>query len=140
MLDYVSNILWFPRLVSESLNYGRAGSEFCENGRDLSGDRQESPMIDAILRFSVQLLLALYPRSMIRSFHSDFRCATSCGRMMMVRNGSRGGIFRCIPCSKGLLCHVEEDPNVVVTVCQLTVQVEEPATAEYCFLLIYAPP
>ncbi|KAJ1355869.1 hypothetical protein KIN20_013432 [Parelaphostrongylus tenuis] len=54
MLDYVSNILWFPRLVSESLNYGRAGSEFCENGRDLSGDRQESPMIDAILRLRMK--------------------------------------------------------------------------------------
>ncbi|KAK6044042.1 hypothetical protein COOONC_18453 [Cooperia oncophora] len=59
----------------------------------------------------------------------DLRCFSS---------GHRGDIFRRIPCPKGQLCREEDDPRVVVPKCQLTMQIEEPSTAEYWYVVLIA--
>ncbi|KAK5975596.1 hypothetical protein GCK32_012267, partial [Trichostrongylus colubriformis] len=96
-----------------------------------------------------QFLFALVPHTLIDSFHSDSRYAMSCGTMMLnlskigfeshcLSDGHRGDIFRWIPCAKGQLCREEDDPRVVVPRFQLTMQVEEPSTAEYWYIVLVA--
>ncbi|RCN45084.1 hypothetical protein ANCCAN_08894 [Ancylostoma caninum] len=90
-------------------------------------------------------LFALVPQTLIGSFHSDSQYAMSCGLMMQnisklgfesrcFANGKRGDIFRWIPCTEGQLCREEDDPRVVVPGFQMTMQIEEPSTAEYWFV------
>ncbi|KJH43631.1 hypothetical protein DICVIV_10349 [Dictyocaulus viviparus] len=89
-----------------------------------------------------RFLLTLVPHSLIGSFRSNSQYTLSCGAIMKnisklgfdsrcLTDGSRGDIFRSVPCSKDRLCREEDDPRVVVPGCQLTMQVEEPVTAEY---------
>ncbi|KAK6765736.1 hypothetical protein RB195_025567 [Necator americanus] len=96
-----------------------------------------------------QFLFALVPQTLIASFHSDSKYAVSCGVMMQnisrlgfesrcFTDGKRGDIFRWIPCAKGQLCHEEDDPRVVVPGWQMTMQVEEPSTAEYWYIVFLA--
>ncbi|EYC26565.1 hypothetical protein Y032_0010g1222 [Ancylostoma ceylanicum] len=94
-------------------------------------------------------LFALVPQTLIGSFHSDSKYAMSCGLMMQnisklgfesrcFANGKRGDIFRWIPCTEGQLCREEDDPRVVVPGFQMTMQIEEPSTAEYWYIVLLA--
>ncbi|VDL70959.1 unnamed protein product [Nippostrongylus brasiliensis] len=96
-----------------------------------------------------QFLFALVPHKLIGSFHSKSQYAMSCGTMLQnlsklgfesrcLADGHRGDMFRWVPCPKGQLCHEEDDPRAVVPQCQLTMQVEEPSTAEYWYIVMVA--
>uniref|UniRef100_A0A0N5B7G3 GpcrRhopsn4 domain-containing protein n=1 Tax=Strongyloides papillosus TaxID=174720 RepID=A0A0N5B7G3_STREA len=56
----------------------------------------------------------------------DSRCFT---------NGSRGDIFRWVPCPKDKLCIDEDDPKKVLPNYQMTFRIREPVTPEFWYIL-----
>ncbi|CEF71445.1 Intimal thickness related receptor, IRP domain-containing protein [Strongyloides ratti] len=96
-----------------------------------------------------EYLLAIIPETKIKPFINTIEykidnnfCQNILKDISMIafhsrcfNNGSRGDIFRWVPCSKDKLCIDEDDPKKVLPNYQMTFRIQEPVTPEYWYIL-----